>query len=105
VKLKAAVAAVLLVHMLVHPAGHALFTPAPTSPQLLSAPGEKSNQGWLEGARPCLACRSGTSMVASSVPVAAIAFPALWQPLPPATDHYSSLALKLSLSVRAPPLV
>lgn len=103
-KRKAVVAAVLLLHMLVHPAGHALLTPAPISPQFVSAAGENSTQAWLEGVRPCLACRSGASMVAPPVPVAGLVFPALWQPLPPATDYYFSQALKLSLSVRAPPL-
>ena len=103
-KSKAVLAAVLLLQILAHPAGHALLSPAPTAPQLNTAPDTKGNKGWLEGARPCLACRSGASMVALPVPVAAVVFPAIWQQLPTATDLRPSQAFKLSLSARAPPL-
>lgn len=103
-QLKVWLAAVLFLHVMVHPVEHALLHVPPATAQCLPASSDADDPGRLQSSDACLACRNASSLIATPLPVVAIGLPATRQTLTPPLGFHLSQPFFSSPSVRAPPL-
>ncbi|HXE76578.1 MAG TPA: hypothetical protein VNN18_13215 [Candidatus Xenobia bacterium] len=105
-KTRTVLAALLLLHLLVHPLihSHALVALSAASPELQPPGDAESNRARAAGPVHCMACRSGASSVATPVASEVIPIPSLSAPLSVASTVRPSSFVSASLPARAPPV-
>ncbi|MFQ5777670.1 MAG: hypothetical protein ACE5IP_06645 [Terriglobia bacterium] len=103
-KSRIVLAVLLLLHVLAHPALHALVPAGEAAPVLRSSTESDGGAADFTTLGPCLGCQTSSSLLASPAAATSLPPPPRWENLSPASPSYESGASDWTFSARAPPL-